>query len=270
MEVVVSTMNNDISLYDQMNLQTDAIIVNQGDTFSYKEQQKKKLCRFFSFKEKGVGLSRNNGLMRVQKEICVIADDDMVYVPDYDEIIKRNYRKYPDADMIVFNVRIHEESTVKDVIRKNHRVRKYNALRYGAVSFTFKTRVIRQSNLFFSQLFGGGAPYGSGEDSLFIWTLLNSRKKIYAVNDTIADVYNEGSTWFEGYNEKYFYDKGALFKALSPIFFPVLIVQFVIRKFSTFSNHSFNRVEILRIMYKGAKQFGNRETVRYENECKNV
>ncbi|MFD2385757.1 hypothetical protein [Enterococcus rivorum] len=66
---------------------------------------------------------------------------------------------------------------------------------------------------------------------MFITDVLRSGLKVYSVQDVIADVYNDGSTWFNGYNEKYFEDKGTLFKALFPklYFFPILRFTFKYR-----------------------------------------
>ncbi|MFW7410995.1 hypothetical protein [Vagococcus fluvialis] len=232
LEVLVATMNckSCEKLYKKMNLKTDAIIINQTDKIYYEEKiisENKVKC--YSFNEKGIGLSRNSALMRSKADICVMADDDMVYVDNYNEIILNGYKKHPDADMLVFNVRIHENGNTRHTVKENKRVHWYNSLRYGTVTFTFKRENILKKNIFFSLLFGGGAKYGSGEDSLFITEVLTKKKKIYSVTDIIADVYNEGSTWFKGYNEKFFKDKGALFYSISNRFAKIYCLQFLVR-----------------------------------------
>lgn len=72
---------------------------------------------------------------------------------------------------------------------------------------------MNQSDLTFHRQFGGGTPYSRGEDSLFIADLLKNRLKVYTYPAVIATVDQTKSTWFKGYTEKYFYDKGALFSA---------------------------------------------------------
>jgi hypothetical protein len=73
-EVLVSTMHrSDTDLIKKMNLQTDAIIINQTDKVDYEEiSHNNKKVRFFSFNERGVGLSRNSALMRSVGDICVL------------------------------------------------------------------------------------------------------------------------------------------------------------------------------------------------------
>lgn len=255
-EVLVSTMDNHnvTELINKMNLKTPAIVINQADKIAYEEYLvEDQQIKCFWFNERGVGLSRNNALMRSTKEICLMADDDMVYIDGYQDKILEAYKMYPDADMIVFNVRIHENNKTRSTVKKNTRVRWYNCLRYGTVTFSFKRNSILKDNIFFSLEFGGGAKYGSGEDSLFITDVLKRGNKIYAVDTTIADVYNENSSWFTGYNEKYFFDRGALFKRISPKFFKLLIVQFIIRKSEIIKLSNMTRMNIYKTMIMGAK-----------------
>src|SRR5699024_7943537 len=160
----------------------------------------------------GVGLSRNNALMRATADICLMADDDMIYKDNYTDIVINAFKENPKADIIMFNVPIHKENGDTIVkVKKNERVRFYNSLRYGTVNIAFKKDSIIKKDVFFSLLFGGGARYGSGEDSLFIINSLKKGLKIYSCTEVIAEINDNGSTWFEGYNKKYFFDRGALF-----------------------------------------------------------
>ena len=65
-QVLVAAMNqHDYSLLDKMNIQSDVIVANQSDfnrvdVFDYKGNQ----AIYLNFEERGVGLNRNNALMR--------------------------------------------------------------------------------------------------------------------------------------------------------------------------------------------------------------
>ncbi|HGF7720410.1 TPA: hypothetical protein QFP12_002474, partial [Enterococcus faecium] len=164
-------MNKDMSLFKKMNIQTNAIIINQtpdvSGNFSYKQQIfDDKTWKFYSMSEKGVGRSRNNALMRASDDIVIMADEDEVFVEGYEKIINDAYSKYPDADMIIFNVRVHQGNKIRETTKKEGKVKFYNSLKYGTVTFTFKRNGILKKNLSFSLLFGGGTQYGSGEDTL--------------------------------------------------------------------------------------------------------
>ena len=72
------------------------------------------------------------------------------------------------------------------------------------------------NSISFSLLFGGGARYGSGEDSLFLQECFKAGMKVYRSPIKVADIRQDTSSWFTGYNDKYYRDKGALFAALLP------------------------------------------------------
>lgn len=260
MEVLVSSMNKDMSLFKKMNIQTNAIIINQtpdvSGNFSYKQQIfDDKTWKFYSMSEKGVGRSRNNALMRASDDIVIMADEDEVFVDDYEKIINDAYSKYPDADMIVFDVNVHDRNGIKNRVKKTGRVRFFNSLKYGTVTFTFKRENILKSNIFFSLLFGGGAKFQSGEDSIFIAEVLTKGLRVYSYKELIANVYNDESTWFKGFNEKFYFDKGALYKALGGKFSCLLILQFWLRRFT--KNSNVKKFEALKYMFQGSKTFKN-------------
>ena len=81
-EVLLATMNQvDDSLIDKMNVHSDIIVCNQNMArFSFDEYEKNGYkVKWFDFCERGVGLNRNNALMRSTADICLLADDDVIY-----------------------------------------------------------------------------------------------------------------------------------------------------------------------------------------------
>ena len=76
------------TIAETMNLQTDAIVINQCDTNAYLEYEHRgqKIC-CYSFAEKGVGLSRNNALLRATADIILFSDEDIVYEEGYADTI---------------------------------------------------------------------------------------------------------------------------------------------------------------------------------------
>lgn len=258
MQVLVSSMFKNADLYKTMNIQTNAIIINQQDKDFNKiilEENDNKI-EFYNMSERGVGLSRNNALMRASDDIVIMADDDEVFVDGYEEIINSAYQRYPDADMIVFDVRIHKNNKTITKVKKTERVHFFNSLRYGTVTFTFKKETIIKNNIFFSQLFGGGAKFQSGEDSIFLTDVLRKGLKVYSVKQVIADVYNDDSSWFAGYNKDYLIHRGALFEALSKRYSFLLMLQFAIRKKKLFPELSI--IETIKLMNHGKKIFKNK------------
>lgn len=256
-QVLASCMNkeNIDQVVSDMNIRTDAIIINQCDT--NKIEQKKineNEIQMYSFFERGVGLSRNNALLRANADIIIIADEDVRYVDDYVTIIEDAFKKTPDADMIVFNVPSENKERPVYEIKKNKRIHKYNCLRYGAVKFVIKLEKLREKNIFFSTLFGGGARYGSGEDSLFIMECIRKGMKVYSNTSIIGYVKQDSSTWFKGYTEKYFIDKGALYACLFPRFSDIFCLQYIVRHRKTLLSKEINMKKAFKLMRQGVNK----------------
>ncbi len=108
LEVLVSAVQKDAAaLVSQMNIATDAILVNQCDRYGYETfPVSGGTVRCFSMPERGVGLSRNTALMHAAGKIVLFSDEDVVLAPDYEEKVLDAYRALPDADMILFNVKV--------------------------------------------------------------------------------------------------------------------------------------------------------------------
>lgn len=218
LQVLVAAVNQDTdALAEKMNLETEAVIVNQCEGFACQEYlHKGRRIRCFSMAERGVGLSRNTALLHAEGDICLFSDEDIVLEKGYQDIIRSAYERYPDADMILFNVRVSPERRTY-WNEQDKRIRWYNYGRYPAYSVSGKLEAFRRANVHFSLLFGGGAKYSNGEDSLFLKDCLKAGLRIYAVSGCIGEeVPRESgeSTWFHGFTEKFFKDRGVLYHYL--------------------------------------------------------
>lgn len=216
LQVLVSTMHQkDYSLLERMNIQTDAIIINQCDRNEFKEFEfEGHKIRWLSLNERGIGLSRNTALMRADADILLFADDDIVYYDGYAECVLRAFEKYPRAQMIMFNFQSLNTDRPEIIVKRDYSLHLYNCLKFGAFRIAIRKAPIRKANITFSLLFGGGTKHQAGEDNLFITNCLQKRLKGIACSSLIGTVKQEVSTWFKGYNEKYYFDRGKLFTAM--------------------------------------------------------
>ena len=231
LQVLLSAMHIEgIDFLDEMNIQSDMILINQCAAHGVEEvSYRGHNIKTYSFRERGVGLSRNTALMRANADIVLFADDDCSYVDGYSEMILQTFHEHPEADIIFFNLRSLNTERKERFDRSFHRVRWYNGLKYGACRLAARLERLRKANVSFSLLFGGGARYSAGEDSLFIMDCLKRGLRLYAVPICIGTVRQEKSTWFQGYTKKYYHDRGALFYAISPHWAHFLSAQFVLR-----------------------------------------
>ena len=229
LQLLVSAVNEDVStLAQRMNLESDAIIINQTDHFDYTEYEHKgKKIQCYSFAEKGVGLSRNNALLRAEGDIVLFSDEDIVYDSGYEEKILKAFEENPEADFLLFNMRVGRERATYHT-DSFHRVHIWNAGRYPTYSFAVKREKLHASHITFSLLFGGGAKYSNGEDSLFLKDCLKYGFKVYAVAVEIGAERERESTWFKGYTEKFFFDRGVLYHYLYGVLAGAMSLRFIL------------------------------------------
>lgn len=233
-ETLVSCVNKkEQELAAVMRLEERAVIVNQTD--------EELICDYGTIKcvrmrERGVGLSRNTAMDYMDKagDVCLFSDEDIRYDKGYTQAISKEYEAHPEADMILFNMRVNEaRRTYWNESFK--RIRFYNYGRYPAYSISAKKEVLIKSGVRYSLWFGGGARYSNGEDSLFLKDCLAAGMKIYASPICLGEeeerpATENASTWFSGYHEKFFHDRGVLYAFLYGPMKYVMTWVFLIRK----------------------------------------
>ena len=233
-QVLVAAMNQtDHSLLDRLNIQSDVIVGNQCDrnyieSFEWNGYK----AQYLNFSERGVGLNRNNALMRADGDICLFADDDMRYVDGYAYLIEKAFQELPGADVIIFNI------NGRSKIKKRARVNRFNYLRYGTARIAIKLSSIKKNGIYFNQCFGGGTEHCHGEDNLFLTACLDKKLRIYSVPITIATLQNvRESTWDNGDVDRYLRDQGILYRTISCHFWKLLCLQDAIRRRTKYKKH---------------------------------
>ena len=215
-ELLVSCVAKDArELAKKMNISSDAVIVSQKEeTDSETEFDRSgKRIRVITRTGKGVGLSRNTCIDASNADIILFADEDIVYEKDYEAAVMNEFSAHPEADILLFNVKVCEERRTywNDDF---HRVKWYNCGRYPAYSIAARASVLKMSGVRYSLLFGGGAKYSNGEDSLFLSDCLKKGLKLFATPVCIGEEIPRPSTWFFGFTDKFFYDRGVLYHFL--------------------------------------------------------
>ncbi len=258
-EILLATMfyeKEDNEFLNKLNLQTDIIIGNQtnyirDENSHYNGYGVKVLSR----NARGVGLNRNTILFASQADIVIFADNDVRYYDGYAKKIEAYYNVHPRADIVIFNFKESRgEEIVHDINIKNKKAKLKDITKFGTWAVTARRESILKKRITFSLLFGGGAKYGMGEDSLFLYDCSRNGLNIYLSNDTLGEVIHRESTWYQGINEKYLFDKGALFRAMSKRKYKIFIIWHLLKHWKNY-RHLGTKREILNIMMKGAKGY---------------
>lgn len=255
-EVLISAMNvDDISFYKRFNLSTDCLIINQTDHNSYEEVEEDGFkVRMISTDTRGLGRSRNLAILNSRADVVLFCDDDEVLEDDYERKIKEAFIEYPDVDFFVMKTIIYKDGVETIKVKEEKDLKIYNALRYGSVHFAFKREKILEKNILLSTYFGAGTGNGAGEDSIFIADCIRNKLRVRTSTKLIAKIYNDDSTWFTGFDEKFFYDKGKLSKALFPKMYRFYIEYFVRNYPDKVGELGIRKAR--QLMIEGAKDFG--------------
>lgn len=230
-QLLISCVNENIQeLLQKAKLNSPVVIVNQcGKEAEEHFEHNGHPVSVYHKDERGVGRSRNLALSKADQDICLFGDEDIVYVDGYETLIEKEFAAHPEADGILFQVEVTPErrTYTNDAWGK---VTLMNCGRYPAYSMAFRTEALHKTGVKFSLLFGGGAKYSNGEDSLFIRELIKARMQIYKSPVEIGEEIPRPSTWFTGYHEKFFFDRGVLYPFLYGAMAPIWGFRFVFTK----------------------------------------
>jgi glycosyltransferase involved in cell wall biosynthesis len=202
---------------------------------------------------RGLSKNRNMALAYATAEYVMFADDDQVMVEGYEEIIKREFEKCPDADAIKFYC----ESTNKDRPlsfkrpEKLHKASKKELMSSGVPCLVIKRDFLVNKNIYFQTNLGPGAEYIFGEDSAFFSDIIAGKAKIY-VSPILLSYINQGvSSWFKGYNEIFFKSLGYVYSRVYGRLAMLAIYRRALRLRGK-TDKSFK--EMVSLMRLGAKQ----------------
>jgi len=119
----------------------------------------RKDVKFYVHEGQGLCKNRNFALDWADGDICVIADDDNRYKPEYIQNIIQAYAEHPEADIITFQAETIEGKPLHP----------YPADYVSSVEMTFRPSSLREKGLRFNEDFGiNGNKYCAGEEDVFL------------------------------------------------------------------------------------------------------
>lgn len=252
-QILCVTMHQtNFSKIGQMNIHSDVIFANQANDTRWDEMQfENHTARMITTNTRGVGLNRNLALMYADADICLLADDDIIYVDGVETLVMDEFKKHPEADVMIFNV----DTLGGRKQRFNPNTKKckfYSRMPYATFSIAIRVYSVRAKNIMFTSLFGGGCMYGSGEDSMFLADMRRKGLKLYVSSQKIGMVDMSQSTWYSGANQKFYYDKGAYYRASHPLTLWLWMGYFAFR---TRGSGELSIYEKLKWMFRGGKGY---------------
>lgn len=192
LEILISTMDKtSLSFLEKMfphhNLKDlNLLIVNQ--TKAGNELQSDFVnIRVINSYEKGLSLSRNLAIKNATGGICLIADDDAEYVPNFEYLVKNSFKKLNDAAVILFKIDTFTGESYKSYPNSSKRLYNNRDIESASsIEIAFSRSLIISNKIWFDPLFGLGSYFQSGEEYLFIKEVLKKGLPIYFENKFIV------------------------------------------------------------------------------------
>ena len=235
--ILLSCMHEkDKEIIKRSNIKNECVIINQCDENSREEIKidKNKTCLWINSTERGLSKSRNMAIQSSKADICLIADNDEIFDDDIEEKILKAYKEMPQADIIIFD--LHNKPT--KLKNKIYKIKRLECLRVCSLQITFKRKNIVKNNIAFDTKLGAGTGNGAGEENKFLLDAYDKGLKIYYYPINIATMIENESTWFKGYDEEYFYKRGASTRYILGFWLScAYAVYFLIFKYGEYRNN---------------------------------
>jgi glycosyltransferase involved in cell wall biosynthesis len=225
LEILVSTMNRNsldflIPMFPFCHFSDFSIlIVNQT------EENKLLVSDFPSIRvinsfEKGLSKSRNLALKNAIGKIVLIADDDVIYMNDFDTKIIQAYNQYDNKAVISFCIEKPNGLLFKKYspnAKKNLSLMElFNVL---SIEISLNKLILDKLGITFDENFGLGSEFQMGEEAVFLSDIKNKNQQIAFVPSVIAIHSEISSTEKIDFSKRYYVQGAFLTKVLKEDYF---------------------------------------------------
>ena len=225
LEILVSTMNRNsldflIPMFPFCHFSNFSIlIVNQT------EENKLLVSDFPSIRvinsfEKGLSKSRNLALKNAIGKIVLIADDDVIYMNDFDTKIIQAYNQYDNKAVISFCIEKPNGLLFKKYspnAKKNLSLMElFNVL---SIEISLNKLILDKLGITFDENFGLGSEFQMGEEAVFLSDIKNKNQQIAFVPSVIVIHSEISSTEKIDFSKRYYVQGAFLTKVLKEDYF---------------------------------------------------
>ncbi len=188
-EILISTMfRSDLSFLEAMFSNGDysqyfILIINQTDAERQLHSDQVNV-RVINTEERGLPQSRNMAIQNAIGKICLVADDDVLYVKDMMSIILNGYDTYPDAAVITFQL----QNTKGELYRAYPDVIQHDQESFKTVNgvvISFKKDILLETNTLYNSHYGLGATFSGANEYVFMKNVLKAQLPAYFVPEVI-------------------------------------------------------------------------------------
>ncbi len=251
-EILLSCMHQkDFSIIEKSNISGNVTVINQCNVDDFTRLSTKNgTASFYSVKQRGLTKSRNMAIDKTDADVCLLCDDDEVFVEDYEGKILGAYNELKDADVIIFKM-VNRVPSFSDKIQQ---LKFPKIMKVSSWQISFKKESLVRSKVRFDELLGAGTGNGGEEELKFLLDCQRAGLKIYYVPIEIASVSQTQSTWFGGFNETFFENRGATTRYILGYFMAVIYAfYYVVRKRNMYKEN-ISMFKAFKSIFKGINE----------------
>lgn len=183
--------------------------------------------RIFPTLSRGLSRNRNLALGHASAPLCLLADDDLAYTAPGLLGVIDIFRRNPDTDIAAFRF---EGGDGKRYPSFSFDLRNPPRGYYiSSVELAFRLAPVRHAAIPFDERFGIGAPFPSGEEDVWIGSLLRSGLRGRFFPHTVARHEGDTTGVRNGGDPLFIATKGAVFRLLFPRTWPLRMATHTLR-----------------------------------------
>ncbi len=203
--------------------------------------------------ETGLTQSRNLAIQHAVGDVCLIADDDVVYENGFHKHILEAHSKQPHADIITFQMTDDDGNLYRDYPEIIHH-NKDTVRTANSVVISFKRKNLVQSNVRFNTNFGLGTTFQTGNEYVFLRNALKGQLQLTFVPKVILS-HPKFSSGTDVGSDKVLYARAAIFYKYSGLIGYLRLLKHV---FMLWKTDHFNKDQFwskLKVGLKGIKDY---------------
>jgi hypothetical protein len=244
LEILISTKERDnldflCNIFLNNNSHSNSVlIINQTDNIHFSCPTTDNI-KLININEIGLSKSRNLAIESATADICLVADDDVVYEKDFDKTIINAFCDNPKADIITFMMKDFNGNLFKNY-PKNKLHNKKTLSFVNSVVIAFKRDSIVSNNIQFDENFGLGSVFQTSDEYVFLRNALDLNLNIIFKNKVILS-HDINSSGKDAGSDRILFAKGAFFYKYHKVFSFLKLAHYVYLMFK-FKYISFNQI----------------------------
>ena len=256
-QILMSTMNrqsiDELHLFER-NIDGNILIINQTDNEDVYVDETHHI-KMINMLGVGTSRSRNCAIDNASGDICIIADDDISHVSDYQQIVLSAFETNPSADIITFQIITPNGVPFKSNYMTSERWHNLRTVLKGSsIEIAFRRQSVINAGLRINSEFGLGSRYRIHDDVIFLADALKAGLKVKYI--PVPLVVHPAESSGTMYNDLLISSKGAAFSQIYGWFGYFVNLAYAVKKHNVYRDkYSFRELicKITRGSYEYCK-----------------